>query len=159
MTKFDGHFCNKYGSYKTHLFLSKKAERIYSNSDPLVIYECEFDIENCNGDIIGSEFRYAGDGVVTTQDYTRRYNWITAEEVNELLEAEADELAETVANDYYWTLDSWGSEYPPENADEIIAAANEKILDFAKVGNWNDECEIEAFSEKLWETYCSNGTI
>ena len=159
MTKFDGHYCNKYGSDKTHLFLSKKAERICSNSDPLNIYEREFDIKNCNGDIIGSEFRYAVDGVITTQDYTRRYNWVTAVELNELLEAEADANAETAAMEYYWTLDSWGSEYPPENADEIIAAANEKILDFAKNGNWKDEYEIEAFSEKLWETYCNNGTI
>lgn len=92
MTKFDGHYCNKYGSDKTHLFLSKKAERICSNSDPLNIYEREFDIENCNGDIIGSEFRYAVDGVITTQDYTRRYNWITSAELNEMLEELADQF-------------------------------------------------------------------
>lgn len=159
MTKFDGHYCNKYGSDKTHLFLSKKAERICSNSDPLNIYERELDIENCNGDIIGSEFRYAVDGVITTQDYTRRYNWITAAEVNEILEAEADANAECVAQDYFWNMDSFGSDYPPENAAKIIEAANEKILDFAKKYTWKHDYEIEAYSEKLWDTYCNSGTI
>lgn len=159
MKKFDGYYCRVYGSEKTHLILSKKADKISDASDPLNIYEREIDIEDENGSIIGTEHRYAVDGVVTTQDYTRRYNWITAEELNELLEAEADENAETVAKENYWTLESWGSEYPPENAEEIIAAANDKILDFVKAGKWKDEYEIEAYSEKLWEEYSNNGTI
>lgn len=91
MTKFDGHYCNKYGSDKTHLVLSEKADKISDVTDPLNIYEREIDVEDENGDIIGTEYRYAIDGAITTQDYTRHYNWITAAEVNELLEDLADE--------------------------------------------------------------------
>lgn len=92
MTKFDGHFCAKYGSDSTHLYLSDKADRFYAEASPLNIYERKVDIENFMGKVIGSEFRYAMDGVVTTQDYTRRYNWITAAEVNAMLEELADQF-------------------------------------------------------------------
>lgn len=51
-----------------------------------------------------------------------------------------------------WTLESWGSDYPPENANEIIAKANKLIDAFAET---HDEDETAAYSEWLWELYCS----
>lgn len=56
---------------------------------------------------------------------------------------------------YYWTLDAWGADYPPENADEIIDAANEKIDAFIEANPDADEEQIAAYSEKLWDKYCN----
>lgn len=56
---------------------------------------------------------------------------------------------------YYWSLESWGADYPPENADEIIDAANEKIDAFIAENPDADEDMIAAYSEKLWEEYCA----
>lgn len=55
---------------------------------------------------------------------------------------------------YHWTLNSWGSAYPPENVDEIIDRANE-ILDQYALAH-GDELALE-FSEVLWDKYCSEG--
>lgn len=55
-----------------------------------------------------------------------------------------------------WTLESWGSDYPPENANEIITKANKLIATFAET---HDEDETAAYSEWLWELYCSNDEI
>ena len=51
-----------------------------------------------------------------------------------------------------WTLESWGSDYPPENANEIICHGNNLIDAFAET---HDEDETAAYSEWLWELYCS----
>lgn len=51
----------------------------------------------------------------------------------------------------YWTLEAWGDAYPPENADEIIAAANELIASYAES---HDDEATERYSEQLWEHYC-----
>ena len=155
MKKFDGHLCRWYGNENTHLTLTPKADRLYSESAPLNIFEREIDVENEDGDIIGSEYLYAIDGSVTTKDWTGRFSWITEAEVNEILEAEADALAETIAEEYFWTMEALGSDYPPENADEIIQAANEKITEFVKSYVWRDVEEIWIYSDKLWEEYCS----
>lgn len=56
----------------------------------------------------------------------------------------------------YWNMDSWGSDYPPENADEIISKANAMIDEYAET---HDEEETANFSEALWETYCIDGII
>lgn len=45
----------------------------------------------------------------------------------------------------HWTLDSWGSEYPPENAEDIIAAANARIDAYAET---HDDAETENYSER-----------
>ena len=52
---------------------------------------------------------------------------------------------------YYWSMESWGSDYPPENADEIISKANEMIEAFAS--DHGDD-ETAEYSEKLWERFC-----
>lgn len=59
---------------------------------------------------------------------------------------------------FYWTADSWGNGYPPINADDVISAANE-IIDEYIAANPDDEYELEAFSEQLWETFCETGTV
>ena len=56
----------------------------------------------------------------------------------------------------YWTLESWGADYPPENAEEIIRAANAMIDAYAEN---HDEYETEYFSERLWDRYCTTGTL
>lgn len=56
--------------------------------------------------------------------------------------------------DFYWTMDGWGSENPPENAEELISGANEMIDAYAET---HDEDAVAAFSCKLWEDYCSIG--
>lgn len=61
----------------------------------------------------------------------------------------------------YWSKDSWGSGDLPEDADDIIYDANEKIDDYRKdflTTEVNDE-KIQRFSERLWERYCSTGSI
>lgn len=57
---------------------------------------------------------------------------------------------------YLWSMESWGADYPPENADEIIEAANEKIEEYAED---HDEDEVEEFSGRLWERFCRTGRL
>lgn len=56
----------------------------------------------------------------------------------------------------YWTLDSWGDAYPPENAQEIIDRANGLIDEYAEI--FGDDLAAE-YSEHLWNTYCMTGTL
>lgn len=145
----DGRFCRKYGDENTHLTLTEKADKFYSETDPYHIYECETVDE-------------AGDTVYlyTTRGFTDTPGvWMTERELNEMLETEADDVAEEIARYYFWTLESWGADYPPENADEIIEAANEKIAEYVKTREWKNDYEIERFCENLWDRYCSTGEI
>lgn len=89
-----GHYCRKYGSENTHLTLTEKAEKHYSKSDPLSIWEWEVDVENENGDIIDTEYCYTITGMIETADIHGDRRWITEDEVNELLEESADALEE-----------------------------------------------------------------
>lgn len=57
---------------------------------------------------------------------------------------------------YFWSIESWGDAYPPENADEIIDRANELIEAFAES---HDDEETANYSESLWERYCSTGSL
>lgn len=57
---------------------------------------------------------------------------------------------------YFWSIESWGDAYPPENADEIIDHANELIEAYAES---HDDEETENFSESLWERYCHTGSL
>lgn len=62
-------------------------------------------------------------------------------------------------NEFYWNNESWGSEYPPENFEEIIHAANREIDDFIERSeldpeNSDDAVVICEFSERLWAFYC-----
>lgn len=94
MKNFSGHFCRVYGNEHTALQLSEKAEKLYSGTDPMVIYEREVEIEDSDCSIIDTEMRYAIDGLFSTVDWAGRVEWLTADEINEHLEDIADELAE-----------------------------------------------------------------
>lgn len=98
MKKIDNYICRKYGSENTHLTLTQKADRLYSETDPLNIYEREIDLENEDGEIVSTGYLYAVDGAFTTKDLSGRFNWIAEDELNEMLETVADELeaADTV---------------------------------------------------------------
>ena len=56
---------------------------------------------------------------------------------------------------YYWTVESWGNAYPPEDVDEIIDWANYWIDQYAATHPDADEEEIAAYSERLWDRYCT----
>lgn len=56
----------------------------------------------------------------------------------------------------HWSIESWGSEYPPENAEEIIDRANAMIDAYAET---HDEDAAEEYSNRLWETYCTTGAL
>ena len=61
---------------------------------------------------------------------------------------------------YFWTIESWGAEYPPENAGEIIDKANELIEAYAAENdNPEDDDIVRNYSDKLWERYCETGNI
>ena len=51
----------------------------------------------------------------------------------------------------YWSKDSWGSDYPPDNWEEIVQRANEMIL---KYSDRHDEEETRDYSARLWDGYC-----
>lgn len=59
----------------------------------------------------------------------------------------------------YWSIESWGSGYPPVNADEIISEANAMIDNFVEAHPDYDEVDINEYSEQLWETFCRDGKI
>lgn len=150
MKKINGHFCRCYGNDHTHIYLTDKAQALYDQTDPMHIWEWED--EDADGETI---YLYT-----ITETYERGDGkWMTEDELNEYLEGIADEEAEFVAMNYLWTIDSWGSEYPPENADEIINEANDLIVQFAKKRKWNYEYEIERYADQLWERFCSTGKV
>lgn len=59
----------------------------------------------------------------------------------------------------YWSIESWGSDYPPVNADEIISAANRVINRFAVEHPYYTQDELRDYSNYLWENFCIYGEI
>lgn len=59
----------------------------------------------------------------------------------------------------YWSIDSWGSDYPPVNADEIISKANEMIDRYSADFPDCREEEIREYSESLWEMFCQTNEL
>lgn len=57
-------------------------------------------------------------------------------------------------NNYYWTVENWGDEYPPENAERIAEYANELIDDFIDENPGADDDAISNYSARLWDRYC-----
>jgi len=57
---------------------------------------------------------------------------------------------------YFWTIESWGADYPPENADEIISKANDLIEAYAAD---HSEDETENYSAALWDRYCATDAV
>lgn len=60
---------------------------------------------------------------------------------------------------HYWTGDSWGSAYPPENWQDLVDAANELIDAYAAENPDASDDELWEYSQKLWETYCSTDSV
>lgn len=66
----------------------------------------------------------------------------------------------------YWNADSWGGDCPPENWEEICAAANAVIDDHInnhKIDvdtiSGDDAAEFDGFLRALWENYCRDDEI
>lgn len=57
---------------------------------------------------------------------------------------------------YLWDMESWGSGDPPENAEEIIARANEMIAEYART---HDDDATSDYSEMLWDRYCTRDSL
>lgn len=58
-------------------------------------------------------------------------------------------------NGIYWSTDSWGDAYPPENADDICSAANRLIDDYE---SHNPE-DLQQYSNDLWEHFCNTEEV
>lgn len=56
----------------------------------------------------------------------------------------------------YWSLESWGSDYPPENAEEIIEQANRIICETEQKIGMGAAARL---SNSLWERYCQSGKL
>lgn len=57
----------------------------------------------------------------------------------------------------HWTAESFGNTVPPLNVDDICNAANRMLDAFAETGATPDE--IDAYSAKLWDEYCTMDEI
>lgn len=97
-----GRLCRVYGNEKTHLRLTEKAEQFYNDCDPLTIYERDEDIEDENGDIIDTDYRYTITGITETVNFDGSRKWLTGDDVNALLEEEADEFARLEGEEQTW---------------------------------------------------------
>ena len=80
--------CKRYGSETTALTLTDKAFEEYSGTDPLDIFEKVVDYDENDNPI----HRYYMRGAY-------HYNGLTADEVNEILEAITDEANEIIARE------------------------------------------------------------
>lgn len=69
-------------------------------------------------------------------------NTINTEKLTALVTA----MHNDAVKDSYWTAESFGNQYPPANADEVIAEANRLI----------DE---GADSESLFESFCETDRV
>ena len=59
----------------------------------------------------------------------------------------------------YWSLNSWGTDQPPVNADAIIQAANLMIDQYYADNPDADDFEFDEFKFSLWERFCSYDRI
>lgn len=155
LTKIDGYLCKLYGRDDTSLRLTDKADHYYSDAGCYSIWEREADVEDDDRSIIDSVTVYT----VTGYDRKPMTGWMTEEQTNAYLEELADEDAAQLAEDYFWTAESWGSDYAQENADEIVERANQKIVEFAQDRKWTYAWEVEEYANRLWDTYCNTGKI
>lgn len=60
---------------------------------------------------------------------------------------------------FYWTTNSWGSDYPPVNAEEIISRANELIDQYAADHPEFDEMDIAQYAQSMWEDFCDSDEV
>lgn len=62
-------------------------------------------------------------------------------------------------DNYFWSMESWGNDYPPVNADDVIIEANAIIDAYMAENPEADEWEVKEFSGRLWEDFCETGHI
>lgn len=60
---------------------------------------------------------------------------------------------------FYWTAESWGSDFPPVNLSEVLNAANNLIDAFISAHPDYEDFEISEYSDGLWEDFCATGEI
>ena len=58
-----------------------------------------------------------------------------------------------------WSDNSWGSQYPPKNFDEICSEANMLLEEFMDKNPEATDEEICDYSRELWEQYCDTDQI
>lgn len=168
MKMIDGYRCRSFGNENTNLRwrdIPEKVQNLMSSSDGYDIWEREVNEEDEDGNITDTTYLYTIWNRNERHVPWERIDWWTAEELIDRLVEDADSLAESdapnVAEDFFWTLESWGSEYPPENADEIIEKANEKLTEYARQHYWDvcREDDLHDYSDRLWERYCATGAV
>lgn len=162
MKKIDGYNCRSFGNEKTHLAWSDipaKVSGLMAGGDGYDIWERKEEIEDDDGNIIETQYLYAIWNLNERHNSWERPEWLSAEDLISQLCDEADEVAGEAAAEYFWNIDSWGSDYPPENADEIIRIANEKITAWAVSHYWERGADVGEYSGDLWKHYCSTGNL
>ena len=162
MKKIDGHNCRSFGNEQTQLRyndLPKKVAALMDNSDGYDIWERVDEIEDDDGNITERTYLYAIWNLNGRHVSWDRPEWLSLDDLIARLSEEADEIAGEASQDYFWNLDGWGSEYPPENADEIINKANAKITEAAVAHYWEKGFDIGDYAAALWDRYCATGEI
>lgn len=162
MKKIDGYSCRSFGNEKTHLAWSdipQKVSAMMAGSDGYDIWERVEETEDEDGNITETIYLYAIWNLHERHNSWDRPDWMSADDLIAQLSEEADEIAGEAAAEYFWDLDGWGSDYPPENADEIIQKANDKIVEWAVNHYWERGADVGEYASQLWEHYCSTGRI
>lgn len=63
-------------------------------------------------------------------------------------------------SNYFWDAESWGMDYPPENWQEIVWAANQEIDTYMQESGLDVyDDDVKNFSENLWESWMVNGNL
>lgn len=60
---------------------------------------------------------------------------------------------------YRWTIDGWGNQTPPQNADRLCSAANALLEEFIEENPDVTEEEVQDYSSALWERYCERDEV
>lgn len=66
-------------------------------------------------------------------------------------------MTDKMIKSLFWTYESFGSDFLPEDADEVIDHANELIEAYA--AEHDDLDMVKNYSEKLWDEYCSRPLV
>ena len=158
----DGHWARSFGNENTNLRWSdfpRKVSALIESGDGHDIWEREVDLEDEDGSITERTYLYAIWNTHERHVSWDRPEWLSLDDLIARLSEEADEIAGEASQDYFWNLDGWGNEYPPENADEIINKANAAITEAAVAHYWDKGFDIGDFAAALWDRYCTTGEI
>lgn len=59
----------------------------------------------------------------------------------------------------YWTIESWGNGYPPENVFDVIDSANNLIDEYARANPDLTADDLHDYSNALWDDFCNTGRV